>query len=141
MSDLSLSITRTVKAPIETVFQAWLDPAMLARFMIPGEGMSVPRAESDPKVGGRFTIIMATPEREIPHGGTYLRVEPHHALDFTWESPFSADGSTVFLRFSPTDGGTEISLTHEKFPDSESRDNHEGGWGRILDRLGAVLDG
>ena len=31
MPELSLSVSRTIKAPIETVYGAWLNPALLAK--------------------------------------------------------------------------------------------------------------
>ena len=70
MTDLSLEITRAIPHPPEKVFDAWLDPAMLAKFMLPGPNMSVPEARSDAKVGGRFKIIMRAPEAgDLPHEG------------------------------------------------------------------------
>ena len=139
MTDLSLNVARTIKAPIERVYNAWLDPAMLAKFMLPGEGMSVPKAESDPRVGGRFSIIMAAGDDELPHGGEYKELDPHTKIVFTWESPFSADGSTVTIRLQEVDDGTHVELTHVKFVNEESRDNHKAGWGAILDKLSEVV--
>ena len=74
MTELSLRVTRTINAPIEAVFNAWLDPAMLVRFMTPGEGVTVPKAETDARVGGRFDIVMTAGEKELPHSGTYLGI-------------------------------------------------------------------
>lgn len=139
MAELSLNVTRTVKAPIKSVYNAWLDPNMLAKFMLPGEGMSVPKVEVDPKEGGRFAIVMATPEKEIPHGGEYKTLNPHSQIVFTWESPFSTEGSTVTLNLKEVSDGTEIELIHVKFPNEESRSNHEMGWGVILSCLDSVL--
>lgn len=139
MSELSLTVSRTIKAPIESVYNAWLNPALLAKFMIPGEGMSVPSVETDAHEGGRFSIIMAAGDRELPHGGVYQKLDPFSTIIFTWESPFSTDGSTVTLNFSEVDEGTHIELIHVKFLDEESRDSHEAGWGAILTQLEAVL--
>ena len=50
-SELTLNVSRKIKAPVESVYNAWLNPEMLAKFMIAGEGMSVPRAEADPREG------------------------------------------------------------------------------------------
>ncbi len=36
MTDLTLNVSRTINASAETLFNAWLDPKMLARFMSPG---------------------------------------------------------------------------------------------------------
>ena len=135
MTDLSLSVERVIKAPPARVFDAWLDPATLARFMMPAEGMSVPRASSDAKTGGRFEVVMQAGENEIPHAGTYKEITPHSKIVFTWESPFSVDDSTVTLTFAEVAEGTHVTLHHVRFPSEEVRDNHAGGWGNILAAL------
>jgi uncharacterized protein YndB with AHSA1/START domain len=139
MAELSLRVSRTIKAPIETVYNAWLNPTMLAQFMIAGEGMTVPRAETDAREGGRFTIIMAAGEQELLHGGEYQKLDPFSQIIFSWESPFSVDGSTVTLNFTEVDGGILVELIHVKFLDEESRDNHEAGWVAILTQLDSIL--
>ncbi|MFA3917882.1 SRPBCC family protein [Ruegeria hyattellae] len=140
MSDLSLDISHHMPYPPERVFDAWLDPEMLMKFMLPGPGMSVPEASSDAKVGGRFRIIMRAPEAgDLPHEGEYLEIDRPNRLRFTWVSPYSQDDSTVTLEFSARDGGTDVRLHHVRFPSEESRDNHQGGWTMILQALEAAL--
>ncbi len=139
MTDLTLTVERTIKAAQEDVFKAWLDPAMLRKFMMPAPGMSVPNASNDPKVGGRFDLVMQAGEDQIPHAGTYKEITPHERIVFTWESPFSVDGSTVTLTFAPKDDGTHVTLTHVRFADEQARDNHQGGWVGILAALDSSL--
>ncbi|MFV2038012.1 MAG: SRPBCC domain-containing protein [Paracoccaceae bacterium] len=138
MTELSLNISRTINATPEVLFNAWLDPEMLARFMAPGPDMTVPHAASDPVVGGRFDIIMKSGDQELPHAGTYKEISPHTRLVFSWESAMSVDGSIVTLTFKPVDGGTEVNLHHVKFRNEEMRDNHQGGWTAILGKLEAA---
>ena len=140
MSELSLTTTRQINAPVEKVFNAWLSPETLKKFMLPGgAGASVPSASVDPKVGGRFTIVMADGEKDIPHAGTYLTIDPHSRIVFTWESPFSAEGSTVSLDLRAIDPSkTELTLTHVAFNSESSRDGHKKGWDAILEALGQV---
>lgn len=136
---LTATAERRIAAAPEAVFDAWLDPAMLARFMTPAPGTTVPRAMAEPRVGGRFEIVMKIGETEIPHSGRYLEIERPHRLIFTWDSPFSTEGSTVTVALSPEAEGTRITLTHIRFPSQESRDNHERGWARILTCLEEAL--
>lgn len=139
MSDLSLKVSKTINAPIESVFNAWLDPTMLAKFMTPAEGVTVPSVENDPRAGGSFHILMLAGDREMPHSGEYLTVEPYSLLIFTWQSSHSVDGSTVSLNFSEVDGGTNVELTQVKFLHEEARDNHLGGWTAILNSLNELF--
>lgn len=139
MTDLNLTVERTIKAAQADVFNAWLDPEMLRKFMMPAAGMSVPKATNDPKEGGRFEITMLAGDNEIPHGGTYREINPHDRIVFTWESPFSVEDSTVTLTFAPAEQGTHVTLTHDRFSDAETRDNHKGGWIGILETLETAL--
>lgn len=134
-NDLSLTITRRIAAPPERVFDAWINPEMLMRFMCPGPEMDVPEARTDPRTGGRFDILMRAGEREIPHWGIYKEVTPHSRLVFTWQSPFSVEDSTVTLTFEAVDDGTDLTLHHVKFADEEARGNHEMGWTAIVEGL------
>ena len=140
MTDLTLNVSRVIDAPIEKVFNAWLDPEMLAKFILPMPGMPHPEVQSDGEEGGKFTIVMSVGDDKIPHSGKYLEVTRHSKLVFTWESPFSPDDSTVTLNFKAVDAGkTELDLTHVKFLDEEARGNHEGGWTTILDTLNTIV--
>jgi uncharacterized protein YndB with AHSA1/START domain len=136
MTDLIVNISKTIQAPIEKVFDAWLNPEMLSQFILPMKGMPHPQTENDPREGGSFRIIMVVGDEKIPHTGTYLTINRPHELVFTWESPFSIEGSTVALQFFALDDNqTSLELTHRKFIDEQARSNHEGGWGNILDAL------
>ncbi len=140
MTDLSLTCTRHIKAPPKAVFDAWLDPAMMAQFMSPRPDMSVREATSDAKVGGRFFVMMVA-DRDLPHAGEYLEITPHSRLIFTWEAPWSAPGTQVTIDFSPTAEGTDVSLTQIRFADEAARDSHAEGWTGILSKLAALTEG
>jgi len=139
MTDLTLTIERTINASQEDLFNAWLNPDMLRKFMVPKSGMSVPHAANDPKKGGRFDIIMQAGDDKLPHAGTYKEIDPHKRIVFSWESPYSMDDSIVTLTFDPADTGTLVTLHQVRFADEAARDSHRGGWGSILDALDAEL--
>lgn len=140
MTDLCLTVTRLIPAPPKRVYDAWLDPKLLARFMLPGSDMSVPEAASDARVGGRFRIIMRAGAKDMPHEGTYLELKPHDRIRFTWESAHSLADSEVTVSFAPEGAGTFVTLTHVKFASEDARQAHEGGWSRILQELATVFD-
>jgi len=140
MTDLSLTVSRTFTASPEVVFNAWLDPDMLRQFMLPGEGMTVPSAITDPVEGGRFEIVMRAGEQDMPHKGTYTEISRHTRIAFTWETPFSEVPSDVKLTFTSNGDGTDVELYHTKFETEESRDNHKGGWEFILASLDSVIN-
>ena len=141
MTDLTVNITKTIQAPIKRVFDAWLSPEMLSKFILPMPGMPEPQVQNEAREGGSFTILMQVGDNTIPHTGKYLEISSPHKLVFSWVSPFSTDGSTVSLVFSEAgDDTTQIELTHIRFIDEVHRGNHEGGWGNILDSLNSLLN-
>ncbi|MEL6167618.1 MAG: SRPBCC domain-containing protein [Pseudomonadota bacterium] len=138
-TELRTETSRVIAASKEALFDAWLDPAMLAKFMMPASDMTVPEVTTDPREGGRFRVVMRVGERDMPHEGTYKMIERPSRLAFTWESPFSSiEGSTVTLTFDDAPEGTKVTLTHVRFETEEMRDNHAKGWAAILDALAAV---
>ncbi len=140
MTELTVNVSKDIRAPIEKVFDAWLDPAMLAKFMLPAPGMDNPDTSNDPREGGEFEIVMKVGEQAIPHTGRYLEISRPNKLAFTWASPFSPDDSVVTLNFSKIDEQqTHVELHHVKFIGEEERSSHEGGWTQILVTLNEVL--
>jgi uncharacterized protein YndB with AHSA1/START domain len=140
MTELTVNISKIIDAPIEKVFDAWLNPKMLSKFMTPMPGMPESDVENDARQGGSFTIIMHVGDDKLPHTGKYLEINRPNKLVFTWASHRSLDDSTVTLNFTKLDDHkTKISLSHVKFIDEQARSDHEGGWSSILDKLSDVM--
>ena len=47
----------------------------------------------------------------------------------------------VTLELRKQSGGTELTLTHERFPTTESKENHNKGWTAIVEKLAQTLSG
>jgi uncharacterized protein YndB with AHSA1/START domain len=60
---------------------------------------------------------------------------------WVWELPKeNARAETlVTVELVDKDGATELVLTHEHFPSSTMRDNHEHGWTGVLESLVAFV--
>jgi len=133
MSEFELTVTRTIPAAKKTVFDAWLDPNALMKFMCPGESVTCTKAEVDARVGGAYLIVMTAGDKELPHSGEYKTITKYDELVFSWVSPMASGGSVVTLTFEDApDGATKLTLHHAGLPSEESRSNHEGGWTRIV---------
>jgi uncharacterized protein YndB with AHSA1/START domain len=136
MTDLTLTVQKRIAAPVDRVYAAWLDPESLIHFMLNCQGITLSAAETDPRVGGRFLLLMNNGTKDIPHRGTYLDLQPHSRIVFPWESEYSQmEGSTVTLDFEPQGSATLLTLTHVRFASESSRDGHRSGWTTILDGL------
>ncbi len=140
MTDLTLNISKIINAPIEKVFDAWLNPKMLSQFMMPMPGMPEPEVENNVQEGGSFTITMHAGDDKLPHTGKYLEINRPDKLVFTWISHCSIDNSIVTLNFTKISKyKTNIRLSHVKFIDEKTRSDHESGWGNILATMNDVM--
>jgi uncharacterized protein YndB with AHSA1/START domain len=131
-------LRRTIPVPREEVFAAWLDPASLGQWMRPGD-VARASAEVDPRVGGKFRIVMTHGGRDDAHWGEYLEIDPPSRLSFTWVSAHTDLVPTVVtIDFLERDGATEVVLTHRRLPPAR-RDAHKNGWAAILRKLEEAL--
>jgi uncharacterized protein YndB with AHSA1/START domain len=134
--ELALKLTQRIPATPERVFDAWLDPAMLSRFM----SREVLKAESDPRVGGRFDIVMKNEMGEVPHWGVYREIDRPNRLAFTWNSPYAEPDSLVTITLKKVGNETELTLIHDRFPTDSAREGHKKGWTAILEALAGALE-
>lgn len=138
----SLEVAQMVKAPRERVFDAWTTPESLQAWCAP-QGMDIPLAEVDLRVGGAFRIRMRDPEGNLHTAtGTYREIDRPGRLVFTWrweEQPEHGGNrdTVVTLELHERGGATEVVLRHEGFPEEAQAAEHTKGWTSILERLAA----
>jgi len=136
----SLALKRRINAPPAKVYEAWTDPAKLARWFGPRRVESV-EAWTDLRVGGRYRMVAHSADGEVHEvGGTYREVIANEKLVFTWAWHSTPERESLVTVELKGDGeGTLLTLTHERFYDEGARDRHQTGWGVILDRLAQEL--
>ncbi|MCZ7582653.1 MAG: SRPBCC domain-containing protein [Deltaproteobacteria bacterium] len=140
-ANLSLVVRRTVRAPVERVFDAWTKSEFLKRWWGP-EGVTCPEADVDLRVGGHYRIANKLPDGNIVviHGEFEL-IEPPTKLVYSWRvDPGIPAPSRVTVRFETHAEGTEVIVIHERIASDAIRDNHEQGWNGCLDGLIAFAD-
>jgi uncharacterized protein YndB with AHSA1/START domain len=133
----SLVLTRVLPASREKVFAAWTDEATIKQWFCPSEGMTVPVAELDAREGGTYRLVVEDADGETySPSGTYEKIVPSEQLIFSWKWADSdlITRVTIDLR-ALSDNETELTLTHEGFPDTEIRDRHTQGWEGCLAKL------
>jgi uncharacterized protein YndB with AHSA1/START domain len=136
----TIRMTRSVDAPVEEVFAAWTDPALMTRWYAPTDEYTTPIAEVDLRVGGNYRVAMKHKDRPNPAivSGQYCSLSPPTSISFTWAwetLSASIPETQVTIDLRPTPGGSEMTLTHERFRDEELRQKHEEGWTGCLGRL------
>jgi uncharacterized protein YndB with AHSA1/START domain len=137
-----LHLERVLDHPVDRVFGAFVASEVLEQWWGP-RGFTVPRAELDVRVGGRYRLTMQPPEGDVFHlGGEYREVDPPRRLVFTfeWEEPDPDDRETlVTLTFEPVEAATRMVFDQGVFATEERYELHRGGWTDTLDRLEAWL--
>ncbi len=135
-----LSMTRLFDAPVERVFDAWLNKSWGAWAGPPGFRGEVLTLE--PKVGGRYRIAMFRPDGgSSVVGGVYREIDRPRRLVMSWQWEGDPNDTLITLDFRAVGDKTQISLKHEGFATADGRDNHQSGWVATLDKLAAHLGG
>jgi uncharacterized protein YndB with AHSA1/START domain len=136
-------VTKRFAAGAERVFDAWLDPAWIGRWMFGPDVRDerIVRLGLEPRVGGKFSFVVNRGGTEIDHVGEYLEIERPRLLVFTWATRDSLpETSRVIIELTPLEGACELKLTHVMGPDwTEFVDRAAGSWRKMLDVLAGTL--
>ena len=137
----SLALRRKLPAPPDRCFRAWTDPEALKHWFGP-RANEVVLAETDPRVGGRYRLVLRSQggeEREV--SGEFREVVANRRLVFTWAWRSTPERqSLVTVEFVPAGDATALTLRQEEFADEEARDLHRQGWTASLGKLAAFVE-
>lgn len=138
---IQLSVSHRYEFPAERVFDAWLDAEFAATWMFATQGGQMVRAETDPKVGGKFTFTDRRDGEDVEHTGEYLEIDRPRRLVFTFGIPaFSAEFDRVTIDIEPLESGCLLTLTHALHPEfAEYVDRSKAGWTKMLAALDEKL--
>ncbi len=142
------------KAPPVRVFDAWLDPDAIGRWLLASSpDDDIIHIDRDPHVGGKFSFKVRRTGQEIDHVGEYRELARPQRLVFTFDvvgggAPASGgapgeararEPSVVTIDLAPAGTGTELVLSHDGVP-PEMRDKTRQGWITILDEISGMID-
>jgi len=163
-TDRDFVLTRTFDAPRERVFAAWTDPKQMAQWWGP-KGFTNPVCQMDVRPGGRYRIVMRSPEGEdYPIDGEFLEIVKPSRLVMTMDArehppeffaqldaarPLEAQGKPFRPRttvlFDDHFGKTTLTVIQrfESAGDVEANEKLGAaeGWGGSFDKLDALLGG
>ena len=139
-------ISHRYAAPVERVFDAWLTPALAARFLFATRTGNIMRCEIDPREGGGFLVTDRRPNADgdesvfdAEHRGTYLVIDRPRLLVFEFSVPAYGEPGRVTLDFQPlSPQSCELTLTHEMGDSDIAQafaDSSRKGWDRMLATL------
>ncbi|WP_187393942.1 SRPBCC family protein [Oceaniovalibus sp. ACAM 378] len=98
----------------EDVFDAWLDPDLIAQWMF-DPGYREQRAEDiqlDARVGGSFTFKLSRDGSPVIYTGTFVEISRPARLVLTWQVVGRDRDTVVDVTIEPRDGGTFLTLVH-----------------------------
>jgi len=138
---VSVSVTHRFTASAERVFDAWLGPARVGKWLFATPAGEMVRVEIDPRVGGTFVITERRDGEDVEHRGEYLEIERPRRLVFTLNvERYAQEIDQVVIEIIPLDTGCELTLTHGMSPSWADRKGQiELGWSGIFQVLEGVL--
>lgn len=137
---LRAAVSVTIRTTPERAFDAWLDPAIAARFLA-GTDCDGSLFTNDPVEGGAFRVLMSGQAGKLhDHEGRYVVIDRPNRLIFTWVSVGTGERlSLVTVTFTAVAGGVRLDLLHEGLPSEAMIAAHAEGWTEILEKLQAEL--
>ncbi|GAA1662899.1 SRPBCC family protein [Glycomyces endophyticus] len=150
--ELDLSIERVIRAPRDTVWRAWTDPARFEQWWLPAPMvMRVERFEAVPG-GPMVTSMSEDGDTFVPHmDAAFLLVEDGerivftNAIDSAWRPAEPQPVAlTAEITLADHPDGTEYRAL-VRHGDRAARDRHEklgfhDGWGAVADQLAALAE-
>jgi uncharacterized protein YndB with AHSA1/START domain len=133
----TVTVARRFEQPPERVFDAWLDPARVAKWFAPGLG-TMTKVEIDARPGGRFNFTQDRKGEAAVHLGEYRVIDRPRKLVFTWttDEQQKEAPSVVTIEIVPDGAGSRLTLTHEMAPKWESwSDKIRHGWTTMLEGI------
>lgn len=132
-------VKRILRARPERVFEAWSRPELMSQWFMVEPGWSA-EVSNDFRVGGQYRVAMRRGDGSLFVAfGEYREIVPVSRLVFTWNSPV-VQGTQVTLELKDLGAATELTLTHEQFPDAEAARRDAGGWEGTLANLAHFLE-
>ena len=144
-TDNTVRLVREMSAPPAEVYDAFLDPEKLVRWIGPG-GPDETRVEAGTAVGASTDIWIQKEEGEKRHFHWEIaELDPPRRLvfDFAFGGPIGSDltgyRSRLTVEFRESGPGTtELTLVHDRLP-PETVSGVNTGWGTITGRLAEFL--
>jgi len=131
MKLIDITVSRTIPASVENVFDVWMDPKSPG-----GPWLGAARVILNPAVDGLFYLAVKHQGRIWPHYGRFVRIERPHQVEYTWVSEATKGvESVVSVTFEPRGNQTEVTLRHSGVPDDEMGREHKEGWTWVLSML------
>ncbi len=138
MTQPLLVIKRQINAPPAAVFSAWSKPELLREWIFPFQNWKAD-GKNVFKVGGEYSVEFTSMDGSVySHSGKYVEIIQNAKIVFTWNTSDMTD-TLITVDLHGVNGNTEVTLTHEQFPNEEVRNRYHEGWQNCLTHLEEFL--
>lgn len=139
----TLSLKKTLDAPIELVWEAWTQPEHIAQWWGP-KGMKVNVIEHNFKIGGKWKYAMAMPDgREFSSDGVYSEIVELEKIVSSANFRPMTEGVEIRALFEKNGDKTNFifSVVHptEEYRNQQEKMGFYNGWGSAFNRLEELL--
>ena len=144
LQNRTLTIKKTLNAPIDLVWKAWTEPDHIAKWWVP-EGMPFEVIEYNFSVGGKWKYQMMMPDcQPFISEGTFKEIEEKKRIvssadfkpmteDVELHILFESKGDQTFLEFS-------VVHTSQEYCKQQEEMGFYNGWGSVMERLDSFLE-
>lgn len=139
----SVRLHRVLRAPVERVFRAFVDPKALVKWMAP-HGFTSEVHFIDARTGGTYRMAFTNFGTGQTHafGGTYIEIIPNQLIRHTdsFEDPNLPGTMQNTITFRPVTGGTELIILQENIPSMIPAEMCYMGWQESLELLTKLVE-
>lgn len=139
----TIRIHRVLRAPVERVYRAFLDPEAMAKWL-PPHGFTGKVHEMNARVGGgyRMSFTNFTSGRSHSFGGSYTELTPHERIRYTdrFEDPNLPGEMHVTISLRSVPSGTDLNVVQEGVPAVIPLDGCYVGWQQSLSLLAELVE-
>ncbi|TMI74862.1 MAG: polyketide cyclase [Bacteroidetes bacterium] len=124
-----ITVENTIDAPVEKVWQYWIQPEHITKWNSASDDWHTPRAENDVREGGKFQIRMEAKDGSMGFDffGVYDKVKKNEYIEYTM-----GDGRKVQVSFKGEGNKTKLVESFEA-ESTNPVELQKGGWQSILD--------
>jgi uncharacterized protein YndB with AHSA1/START domain len=139
----TVRLHRVLKAPPQRIYQAFLDPAAMSKWL-PPHGFTGTVQAMDARVGGSYKMSFTNFSTGKSHsfGGTYVELTPHERIRYIdkFDDPNLPGEMHVTVSLRPVACGTELSIVQEGIPAVIPTEFCYLGWQESLSLLAHVVE-
>jgi uncharacterized protein YndB with AHSA1/START domain len=131
MNVTELTVSRTIPATADKVFDVWLDSKSPG-----GPWYGSQKVILNATIDGLFYFAVHHEGKSWAHYGRFVQINRPKLVEYTWMSEATKGlESIVTVTFEARGDQTEVTLRHSGVPDDEMGRQHKDGWGWVLSML------